>query len=91
MKNIFLMATLASLMALFASCSEDGYIKVFKCSELYPYFNTVDNRCYKTKEDADKANKKAEQDKKDANKKDGEETSAQKAESDGPSGDGGAD
>lgn len=46
---------LSLLVSLVASCSDDGFIKVFKCTETYPYFNANDNRCYKSDEAARKA------------------------------------
>ena len=40
------------------ACSEEGYIKVFKCNPTYPYFNVADNHCYTSEEAAAQANEK---------------------------------
>ncbi len=48
------------------ACSEEGYIKVFKCNPTYPYFNVADNHCYTSEEAAAQANEKADSDAGDA-------------------------
>ena len=56
MHRFILPAVVALVAVCGAGCSDDGYIKVFKCNPTYPYLNTVDNRCYKDEAAATKAN-----------------------------------
>lgn len=39
------------------ACAEEGFIKVFKCPDAKPFFNTVNNKCYTSEEAAEEVNK----------------------------------
>ena len=59
MKQFVLFVLMTSIAAMGFACSDEGYIKVFKCNPAYPYFNVVDNHCYTSEEAAAAANDKA--------------------------------
>lgn len=54
-KNILYIAIALGLLGM--SCSEEGFIKVFKCPDAKPFFNTVDSRCYSSQANAEEVNK----------------------------------
>lgn len=62
MKRIVLFLLLVAVCGFGLSCSDEGYIKVFKCNAAYPYFNVVDNHCYVDEAAAAAANDRADQD-----------------------------
>lgn len=62
MKKCILFVLLVSAASMSLACSEEGYIKVFKCNPTYPYFNVADNHCYTSEEAAAQANEKADSD-----------------------------
>ena len=47
MKKLFILAA-AAVSFLFASCTEDGFTKVFQCEDSNPYFSKITHKCYKT-------------------------------------------
>ena len=49
------------------ACSEENFVKVFKCPEEKPYLNVVNNRCYSSAEAAEEVNKLIETDKAEEN------------------------
>ncbi len=54
---------------LLAGCSDESFVKVFKCPEDKPYLNTVNNRCYTSAEAAEEVNKLIKTDQEEAAKK----------------------
>lgn len=46
----FVFLAVAALSFLLASCTEEGFTKVFKCDNKYPYFSTITHKCYETKD-----------------------------------------
>lgn len=58
MKKCILSVLFVSAASMSLACSEEGYIKVFKCNPTYPYFNVADNHCYTSEEAAAQANEK---------------------------------
>ena len=41
----FLLALLPFLMS---ACTEEGFVKIFECDPVSPYFSTYTHKCYKT-------------------------------------------
>lgn len=48
MKKLTILLLCSCLASLLGGCEDEGFIKVFKCTEEYPYLNLDDNRCYKS-------------------------------------------
>jgi len=68
MKKIGAVISLIAAIVL-AGCSDESFIKVFKCPEDKPYLNVVNNRCYTSAEAAEEVNKLLKTDSEEANKK----------------------
>lgn len=56
MKYLKLSLLLVLALALQA-CAEEGFVKVFKCPDSKPFFNTVNNKCYTSEDAAEEVNK----------------------------------
>lgn len=48
MKKLIFTAITVGTIFVFSACTEEGYTKVFQCSEGYPYFSTITHQCYKS-------------------------------------------
>ncbi len=45
------------LSFLLASCTEEGFTKVFKCDDKYPFFSTITHKCYESEDTLAKGEK----------------------------------
>ncbi|MBR4985298.1 MAG: hypothetical protein IKY83_06130 [Proteobacteria bacterium] len=54
MKKLIFTAITIGTIFFISACTEEGYTKVFQCSEGYPYFSTITHQCYKTEADMEK-------------------------------------
>ena len=61
MKKLIFTAITVGTIFLISACEEEGYTKVFQCSEGYPHFSTITHQCYKTVEDMRKGEESFEQ------------------------------
>ena len=55
--RILKFALLLVLALAFQACGDEGFVKVFKCPDSKPFFNTVNNKCYTSEEAAEEVNK----------------------------------
>ena len=55
--RILKFALLLVVALAFQACGDEGFVKVFKCPDSKPFFNTVNNKCYTSEEAAEEVNK----------------------------------
>ena len=55
--RILKFALLIVLAFAFQACGDEGFVKVFKCPDSKPFFNTLNNKCYTSEEAAEEVNK----------------------------------